>query len=336
MDKSSWLEVSMVVDGELAEAVAEVLARYVSGGVVVESTRIEHPLGEGSGDGGTIGRPVGPLRVSGFLPVDEQLKALRSRLEEALWYLGRIRPLPEPEFKQVQSADWAEAWKKHFQPIPIGKRLLIAPGWAEIDPAHRRRVIVRIDPGMAFGTGTHPTTQLCLELLDEILDDRRQSDGRPMTEDGGIRLPSSVVRPPSLIDIGCGSGILAIAALMLGAPRALAVDTDPEAVAAARQNATANGVLDNLKIEQGSLAEIRAGSYGLQCVPLVVANILAPVIIRLLEDGLAELVSAGGLLMLSGLLQDQVGGVIAAAKVHGLHLVHERQAGDWAALVVAS
>jgi ribosomal protein L11 methyltransferase len=84
------------------------------------------------------------------------------------------------------------------------------------------------------------------------------------------------------------------------------------------------------------LAEIRAGSYGLQCVPLVVANILAPVIIRLLEDGLAELVSAGGLLMLSGLLQDQVGGVIAAAKVHGLHLVHERQAGDWAALVAAS
>ncbi len=130
-------------------------------GVVIEATHIVP-------DPNGAGRAEGPLRVAAYLPMDAQLEAVRQRLEEALWYLGRIQPLPEAEYKPVQQADWAEAWKQHYHPIAIGRRLMIVPAWLENpDPA---RLPIRIDPGMAFGTGTHPTTQLCLEIIEDFLD----------------------------------------------------------------------------------------------------------------------------------------------------------------------
>jgi ribosomal protein L11 methyltransferase len=125
----SWLEVSLVVDGEMAEAVAEVLARYVSGGVAIESTAVA----AGAEDEG--GRAVGPLRVCGYLPVDGQLEARRQRLEEALWHLGQIRPLPEAQFRPIQAQNWAEAWKQHYKPVAIGERLLIVPALAGVHSA---------------------------------------------------------------------------------------------------------------------------------------------------------------------------------------------------------
>jgi hypothetical protein len=191
----------LVVDGELAEAVAEVLARYVSGGVVLESTAVQADEDrQTEAEGGD--RPVGPLRVSGYLPVDDQLEANRQRLEESLWYLGRIRPLPALEFRTVQEADWAEAWKERFQPIPIGKRLLVAPTWAEVAPAGRE--ILRIDPGMAFGTGTHPTTQLCLELLDEILAAGQSTEDGGRKTDDGRRITDAEHIHPSSPPLGLG------------------------------------------------------------------------------------------------------------------------------------
>jgi len=302
---SNWLEISLVVDGELAEAIAEVLARYVPNGVVIESTAVT------AGPDDSDGHAVGPLRVCGYLPVDGQLEETRQRIEEGLWYLGRIRPLPPAQFRTVQEEDWSQAWKQHYRPIPIGERLIVVPAWMESpDP---QRVSIRMDPGMAFGTGTHPTTHLCLELIEASL----------AAFPGGLE---------SAIDVGCGSGILAVAALKLGAGHALGVDIDNEAVTAARENAELNGVAGRMEIGLGSVGEILNGSHSIRQAPLVLANILAPVIIRLLDEGLGRLVSPGGWLVLSGILQEQAGEVQAALQEAGLQMLERRQIGDWVAL----
>lgn len=302
-----WLEVSLTVDGELAESVAEVLARFVPDGVVIESTAVT------ANPDDSEGHAVGPLRVFGYLPFDEQLEETRQRLEESLWYLGRIRPLPEPQFCPVEQANWAETWKQHYHPIAIGKRLMIVPAWLE--PEDPERLAIKIDPGMAFGTGTHPTTQLCLELLEAIA--ARQ------------------VEPWDVIDVGCGTSILAIAALKLGARRALGVDIDADSIRASQENAVTNGETARLELGLGSLEDVRAGKYSFGQAQVVLANILAPVLAKMLDDGLGMLVLPGGSLVLSGILLEQVGNVEAAARRNGLAVAERRVGGpamDWVAL----
>ncbi len=306
----SWLEVSLTVDGELAEAVAEVLTRFIPNGVAIESTAI-HASPEDEG------YPIGPLRVCGYLPVDNQLEETRRKVEEALWYLGRISPLPEPQYRTVQEQDWAEAWKEHYHPIAVGQRLIIVPAWLESpDPA---RIPIRMDPGMAFGTGTHPTTQLCLELAEAILTSQ---------------LLGKTSSHFTVIDVGCGSGILSVAAIKLGAGRALGVDIDSRAVEVSQENALLNGVSGQYTGGIGSVAEIKRGDFNLQQASLVFANILASIIVRLFDDGLAELVLPGGHLILSGILADQQESVLAAAQAHGMALQDQRQINDWVALNV--
>lgn len=300
----SWLEVALTVDGELAEPVADVLSRFITDGVVIESTAVTAELDDSGG------RAVGPLRVFGFLPIDDAVEETRRKLEEALWYLGRIRPLPAIQFKTVVQSDWSESWKQHYQPIAIGQRIIIIPAW--LDQPAGGRLAIRIDPGMAFGTGTHPTTQLCLELLETCY-----SGG----DSGG-----------EVIDVGCGSGILSVAALKLGALHALGVDIDEEAVRVAQENAALNEVSERFEIAQASLQEIRSGAFNLCRAPVVLANILAPVIIRLLAEGMAELVVPGGALILSGILVEQKEGVTAALEQAGCRLEETRQMGDWVAL----
>ena len=264
---NSWLEVSLTVNGELAEAVADVLARFAPNGVMTEQ-------GINFTNSEDEGTPVGPITVRAYLPADGKLDETRAKLEESLFYLGMIQPLPAPVYTPIADQNWMEAWKEHYRPIPIGKRLIIVPVWLESpDPA---RIPIRIDPGMAFGTGTHPTTQLCLELIEQTMDDRRQ------TMDN--KQPSMVRGPASVIDIGCGSGILSIAALKLGAEFALGVDIDPASVKASRENAEANGIeKEKFAIGLGSVSEVLEGRFQIQKAPLVLANILAPVIVRLFE-----------------------------------------------------
>lgn len=320
MSEAPWIEVELIVDGELAEAVAEVLGRFVSGGVVIESTAVA------ASDDDSQGHTVGPLRVCGYLPVDDQLEENRRRLEEALWYLGRIRPLPAPRFRTVEEQDWSQAWKQHYRPIAIGERLIVVPAWLESpDP---ERIAVRMDPGMAFGTGTHPTTQLCLGLIEYLYSEKHSA------KDDTLSLPSSAFRPLSLIDIGCGSGILAVAALKLGAQTALGVDIDVESVQATQANAELNGVAGRLQVGLGSVAEIRRGEFALRRATLVLANILAPVIVHLLDEGLADLLEPGGVLVLSGILEEQMGDIEAALAKHGLQMMARRQSGDWVAVLV--
>jgi len=299
---TNWMEVSLTVNGELAEAVADVLARFAPNGVMTEqAVNFTNDEDEGT--------PVGPITVRAYLPADGQLDETRQKLEQSLYYLGMIQPLPAPVFKPIADQNWMEAWKSHYQPIPIGKRLIIVPVW--LDSPEPERIPIKIDPGMAFGTGTHPTTQLCLELLEKL------------TEDEGLS---------SVIDIGCGSGILSVAALKLGAHIALGVDIDEAAIKNSRENADNNGVdPDVFLLGLGSVDEVNAGKFPFRHAPLVLANILAPVLIRLFEAGMADLISPGGAIILSGILDHQAADVAACAEKHGLTLVEKRQMGDWVA-----
>jgi ribosomal protein L11 methyltransferase len=300
--EAKWLQVSMTVDGELAEAVAEVLDRFASGGVVVE-TNVKYRDAE---DEGT---PYGPVKVYGYLTIDAQIEENRRKVEEALWHLHTIRELPQPEFKEIADENWMAAWKDHYHPIPIGKRLLILPAW--IEQQDMTRMAVKIDPSMAFGTGTHPSTQLCLELVEDYTQ------------------PAQPV-----IDIGCGSGILSIAAIKMGASLALGVDIDAGSIKATIENGTANGVTDLIETGIGSVNEIIRGDFSIRQAPVVLANILAPILIRLFDAGMAELVSPGGVIILAGILAEQGESVRQAAESKGLTFVEQRQSGDWVALVM--
>ncbi len=303
----NWLEVSLTVNGELAESVADVFARFAPNGVMTEQ-------GVKFNDEEDEGTATGPITVRAYLEVDDNLEETRQKLEESLFYLGMITPVPNPTYKQIADQNWMEAWKQNYKPILIGQRLLILPAWLESpDP---KRIPIKIDPGMAFGTGTHPTTQLCLELMEVYLNLRGLKDL------GGL----------SAIDVGCGSGILSIAALKLGADKVLGVDIDIESVKNSHENADLNEVGEELILGQGSVTEILRGDFAFKSSPLVVANILAPILIRLFDAGLADLVEAGGEIILSGILDHQAGSVVAAGEAKGLKLNDQRQMGDWVAL----
>lgn len=301
----SWLEVSLTVDGELAEAVADVLARFAYSGVMMEQ-------GVKYTDDEDAGTPTGPITVRAYLEMNDQIEETRQKVEESLYYLGRIQPLPAASYKEIADQNWMEAWKQHYKPILVGERLVIVPAW--MDSPDPKRIAIRIDPGMAFGTGTHPTTQLCLELMEKAL---------------ATRSPSRV------IDVGCGSGILSIAALKLGAESALGVDIDAGSIANARQNANANDVGEELILGVGSVQQILDGQFAFRQAPLVLANILAPVIVRLFDAGMVGLMEKNGALVLSGILQQQAQNVINAAQAKGLKVVEERQMGDWIALTMS-
>ena len=301
----NWLEVSMIVDGELAESVADVFARFAPNGVMTEQ-------GVKYNDAEDAGTPTGPIAVRAYLEINDQIEETRQKLEEALFYLGMIRPLPAPSYKQIADQNWLEAWKQHYQPILIGKRLLILPAW--MDSPEPSRIAIKIDPGMAFGTGTHPTTQLCLELMEKAFVARHMSH---------------------VIDVGCGSGILSIAALKLGAEKVLGVDIDPESIINSRENADVNEVGAELILSAGSVQEILGGNFAFKQAPLVVANILAPVIVRLFQAGMANLIVENGSIVLSGILFEQEQSVIEAGQAQGLKMIERRQIGDWVALTLS-
>ncbi|OGO10201.1 MAG: ribosomal protein L11 methyltransferase [Chloroflexi bacterium RBG_13_60_9] len=295
----AWLEASVRVNEELAESVADVMARFAPNGVMLGYDEIEpDPDGEGS--------PRGPITVRAYLAWDAQLAAHRAALEEALWHLGRISPIPEPVFREVVETDWSLEWKKHYRPFRIGRRLMIVPSWIEWQAAPGD-VTLRLDPGMAFGTGMHPTTRLCLEALED-----RIAPGTGM------------------IDLGCGSGILSIAGTLLGAGRVEGWDVDPEAVRIARENAALNGVASRFEARLGTLEDMLKEK---RRAPVVAANILAGVLQAMLRASLAETVQPGGCLILSGILAEQSAVVEAAVAESGLHLVEKKTREDWVALI---
>jgi len=282
-----WVEASIEVDREAAEAVAEVLSRYAHQGVAIEIA----PEAEG------------PVIVRAYLESDDDLWQTKQAVRQALWHLDHIWSIPELTFRPIPEEDWTEAWKDHMSVLHVGERIVIHPSWLDYDPTPNE-VLIQLDPGMAFGTGLHPTTQLSLEAIERAL------------------TPGDEV-----LDIGTGSGILAIAAAKLGAGRVYAVDNDAQAVEIARENAVANGVIDAVDLACGSLERV-TGTY-----PLVVVNILAHVIRRMLEQGLGACVKAGGTLIATGIMDEQASDVVGAMERQGLTLVERHQRGDWVSLI---
>jgi ribosomal protein L11 methyltransferase len=283
-----WLEVSVTVENEAAEAVAEVLSRYAHRGVAIEA--------------GAEGWNAGPVIVRAYLPADEQLQANKRRVKESLGHLDQLRPVSKPTFRFVAEEDWTEAWKARLTVMHVGRRIVVRPSWLDYEPAPQE-IVIQLDPGMAFGTGLHPTTQMCLEALEELV--------RPRAE---------------VLDMGTGSGILAIAAARLGAGRVVALDNDPVAVRVAHDNVAINGMQNVVDIVRGSLAEA-PGDYD-----LVVVNILAQVIAEMMQGGLAASVRPGGRLVAAGILIGQESEVVAAMERQGLARIERQQREDWVCL----
>lgn len=295
-----WIEISVTVDGEGAEAVADALSRYVHQGVAIEN-RFPSDVWEDEP------RPQHNLIVRAYIPADEEAEAKKQKIRETLYFLSRVYPeIPEPEFSIVHEEDWAEAWKKHYHPIRIGKRTLIKPAWVEVQ-AEPDDIVIELDPGMAFGTGTHPTTQLCLQACEWFV--------HPDT---------------TVLDIGTGSGILAISAAKLGALRVLGRDIDPIAVKMAQENVERNGVQNIVTIQEGSLEGLMTSArrWGLG-----IANITANPIKQMAKEGIQHLIWPGSMFVFSGIIESQVEDVTAALDAADLKLLGKRQQGDWVMLI---
>lgn len=294
-----WLELSVTADVEAVEAVSEILGRVAEGTAVHPTALIRDPEDE------LVAREdaMAPYVISAHVPDDPAAAGRIESTERALWHLQAfgLRAVGALRVRPVDDADWTDAWKVHYVPQRVG-RVVIVPSWideAEVEGEAR----IRLDPGMAFGTGLHPTTRGCLALLQEV---------EPM--------------PADVLDVGCGSGILALAALALGADRAVGLDTDPLAVEATRTNAERNGVADRLTVTPGTLADVADHRY-----PLVLANLVASVLVAM-APRLAAHVAAGGTLLASGIIEPRADEVIAALSAVGLRVVTRRHDGEWVSL----
>ncbi len=301
MAMGDWVEISVACDSAAADDLAAYLSRYCAGGAAVEQLRTD-----------PNGRDIeARWRVKGFVPADD--KATQQKIEIALLLLSRDGSISEPLTRLLQHRDWAEAWKEHFPVLRIGQRLVVAPTWREHTPADGE-VVVRLDPGMAFGTGLHATTRLCMVALEGL------------------------VRPGDrVLDVGAGSGILSIAAALLGAGAVSAVDVDPICVQVTAENARLNGVADRVTAAAGTL-----DTGGAPRVPLVqetgydlvLANILAEVIIDMAHD-FTRVLRRGGRLVVSGILAEKAADVAEALEAEGLQLDDRLLENGWAALVAS-
>lgn len=295
----NWIEVSLTVHDNQAEMVADVFASQAHGGVVLEPTGRTFPK-----------TPIAATTVRAYLPLDGELEEKKLSLEQGLRDLLGGLPPSQLKYSPIESEDWAHVWMDHYRPIHVGHRLVIQPAW--LPQADTGRETVLIDPGMAFGTGTHATTRLCLELLESLLE------------------PGMVVA-----DLGCGSGILGIAAAKLGARLVLSLDIDPVAIEASEANVRRNGMSNQFRIGLGSLDRLVELIAEIGAAPdILVANILAPELESMLASGLERGVRRGGWTLLSGILDTQVQGIRTLAEGHGFRYELLRGEDEWRALVL--
>lgn len=303
----AWLELSVDADVEAVEAVSEILGRVAPGGTSVEPAfeLVEEGLGARID-------PTRPSIVRAYVPARDPGAAERAAAQaaEALGHLQAfgLRPIGELTTRIVHEADWAEAWKAHFPVMRIGRRIVVKPIWRDHTPLPDD-VILDLDPGMAFGTGLHPTTRLCLVGLETAAE-------RGLV--GGARV----------LDVGCGSGILAIAAARLGAASVTGVDTDPIAVEATTANAARNGLGRRIVARAGSLPSGEAPH------DLVLANLIASVLIDL-AGPLRDELRPGGTVLASGIFEDRETDVREAFMGAGLAVSRRWTEGEWVALEAA-
>jgi ribosomal protein L11 methyltransferase len=292
-----WIELAVQADNEAVEAVTEIFSRYGYGGGVA----IDEPFDqEKDGDNLRIATDR-PFVVRTYVPDDEGAREKIEALERALWHLGQMRYVGPLTVAAREEEDWANAWKEHFYVHRVGEHTVIRPPWREYT-RQEGDIVINLDPGMAFGTGLHPSTQLCLIALEERM--------RP-----GMRV----------LDVGVGSGVLTIAAARHGAAAIDAVDVEPVAVRATRDNIARNELTTPIRVAVGTVEETAefAGRYD-----LVVANIIARIIIDLARPLIAAC-APGGRLITSGIIIDRADEVRAALEAAGLGAIEQHQMGDW-------
>ncbi|HEU5317986.1 MAG TPA: 50S ribosomal protein L11 methyltransferase [Chloroflexota bacterium] len=311
-----WLELSIRASAEAAEALTPVFERAGHGGVVIEpefapqkdeTDELRPALGSYS-------------RLRAYVPEGKETETRRKTVEDAVGLLRAfdLAPMGQLETRWIDEEDWANAWKRHYSVMRLGRRWVIKPQWQEYAPSPEDRII-EMDPGMAFGTGQHPTTQLVLEML-EWLDDAGEVAGR------------------ELLDLGTGSGVLAIAAVRAGAKRVLALDVEEVAARAAGENAARNGARERIEVRHATLG---APVDGVVPVPGIdreaafdgaFANIVARVIAER-APALSRALRPGAWLLASGIIAEREHEATEALSAVGLGTERREQRGDWVALL---
>ena len=294
-----WLELSVRTPPEFVEPLSQIFYRYGHGGVAVEVDGGFNPdEGEAlSGDEWAM--------VTTYLPMNESLDERRSRIDVGVRLVAHVSDISPLQERVVEEEDWQDAWKEHFHVLKVSPRITICPTWREHKPQTGEHVIL-LDPGMAFGTGHHPTTSMCLGQLDAL------------------------VKPGmDVLDVGCGSGVLSIAAARLGARHVFGLEIDSVAVNVAKQNVRDNEVQHTVRVVQGTLPhpDAKRSAYG-----IAVANISAKVVSEI-SSYLVGAVHDGGKVIASGILLENKDGVVQALADAGADLEQTLVDGDWVTLV---
>jgi len=304
-----WQQITVRTDPSAVEAVAEMFQETGAGGVVIEDpAAVRAMIAANVWDAYAFSEDflnLDGVLVKGFLPVNNELASRLAELTNRLNDLNREMPdsVREVDFVRVAEEDWANAWKKYYKPVRVGRRIVVKPTWEELT-ALPDDLVIELDPGMAFGTGTHPTTTMCLEVLEQYVK-------------GG----------ETVYDVGTGSGILAVAAAKLGAGRVLAMDIDDVAVQAAAQN-----VADN---KTGSLVTVRRNNLlaGVtESADIIIANIVADVILKVCPDA-ARLTKKGGLFITSGIIDHRAEEIARQLSRLGFRLQDKKEEKDWVLFV---
>ena len=297
-----WLELSIETPPEYVEPLTEIFHRYGEGGVAVEQ-----PGGFNPDEGES---PPVPDRVvvKTYLPDDPTTDHRRSQIDVGVRLVAHLAPLTELRERRVSQDEWQNSWKEFFHVLRVGERIVVCPTWREYE-AKPGEIIVNLDPGMAFGTGHHPTTRMCLEIIEQTM------------------TPGDRV-----LDLGCGSGILSIAAVKLGAGSAVGFEIDPVAVKAGRANIALNRADGVIDLVQGTLPSPKAPARSFD---FVFANISARVVTDLAER-LVECIAPGGKLLVSGVIEKHLDGVTDALAAQGVTIERQQIDGDWVALLATA
>ncbi len=300
-----YLEIKIEAHGKVAELTDFLAALGMTELVIEDGSEFadilaeSEPYWDSHADGAELDRSL----VTFYLPADEDGRLRAAVFERALADAGW-----ETSCSEVRSEDWEYGWQQYYQPMPVGKRLMIIPDWLDPPEDGEDRVPLRLDPGLIFGTGSHPTTRMCLEALE-----------------------GPAAHAEKVLDLGCGSGILAIASVLLGAKSARGIDIDPLAPDVACRNAALNGIgPDRFTAVCGDVADFAGGGFD-----LVLANIIADVILGLLP-AVPSLLAENGLFICSGIIEGRQAEIESAADAAGLSVLSHRTDSDWHCCIMST
>lgn len=306
-----WSEISIHTTNEAVEPISNILHEAGASGVVIEDPF--ELVKERTDQFGEIYQlnpqdyPDDGVIVKAYLSVNSYLNETFDEIKEAINNLVLYNidiGKNNVSISEVSEDDWATAWKKYYHPVKISERFTIVPTWEDYTPVKSDELIIELDPGMAFGTGTHPTTVMCIQALER-----------------------TVKKNDKIVDVGTGSGVLSIAAAMLGAEKVTALDLDEVAVESAKLNIELNKVHDLVEVSQNNLLDdVEPGA------DIVVANILAEVILRFTHD-VASVVKQGGYFIASGIIQQKKQDVKDAMTAVGFEIEETLQMEDWVAII---